>query len=136
MIDNIINYFEQYQDIFIWLGIVSIIMFVASLILVPMFLKKIPVDYFINKDYHKIDISSFSKLIIFILKNTLGIILILAGIIMLITPGQGIIAIIIGLFLMQFRGKYKLERKLVENNITFKTLNWIREKSDKPPFVR
>jgi hypothetical protein len=38
--------------------------------------------------------------------------LLLAGIIMLVTPGQGIISIVLGLFLMEFPGKRKLELKV------------------------
>jgi hypothetical protein len=55
---------------------------------------------------------------------------------MLFTPGQGILAIIVGLFLMEFPGKKRLERKIIENEITFRALNWMREKFKQPPFGR
>ena len=32
---------------------------------------------------------------------------------MLVLPGQGILTILMGLFLMNFPGKYRLERKVV-----------------------
>jgi len=130
------NLFSEYQDIIISISIISGVLFIASIIFIPTFIKKMPVDYFINKSYHQIKINSFKDFIIFSIKNIIGFILVLAGIIMLFTPGQGIISIIIGLFLMQFKGKYKLEKKLINNDISFKALNWIRAKRNKPPFKR
>lgn len=55
---------------------------------------------------------------------------------MLVTPGQGIVTIVLGLFLMEFPGKRKLEVKLIHNDVTFKTLNWLRDKANKPPLKR
>lgn len=136
MIDIILEYIDKYQYIFMWIGIISLIMFIASLFIIPFILKKMPDDYFINEKYHHITLESATEILIFILKNILGVLLILAGIIMLFTPGQGIISIIIGLFLMQFKGKYALENKLIQNDLTFNGLNWIREKSQTPPFKR
>jgi hypothetical protein len=49
-------------------------------------------------------------------------VLLIAGIIMLVTPGQGIISILLGLFLMEFPGKRKLELKLINHEPTFKHL--------------
>ena len=136
MIDFILENINKYQDILIWLGIISIFLFIASLILTPQFIKKMPSDYFINSNYHLIKINSVSQFLVFMLKNITGLALIVAGIIMLFTPGQGIIAIIIGLFLIQFKGKYKLEQKLISNDLTFKTLNWIRTKMGVDNFQR
>ncbi len=55
---------------------------------------------------------------------------------MLVTPGQGIITIFLGLFLMEFPGKRKLELKFIKHNPTFKALNWLRNKAGKSPFTR
>jgi len=48
------------------------------------------------------------RYLVAILRNTLGVVCILAGIIMLMTPGQGILTIILGFSLLQFRGKKKI----------------------------
>jgi hypothetical protein len=136
MIDFITNIYNEYQILFFWLGIMSILTIIASIVLVPLFIKHIPIDYFTNSKYHQIKLNNAYNIAKFILRNILGLLLIIAGIIMLLTPGKGIISIIIGLFLMQFKGKYKLEKKLIQNDATFKTLNWIREKTNKKPFLR
>jgi hypothetical protein len=55
---------------------------------------------------------------------------------MLVTPGQGVISILLGLFLMEFPGKRTLELKFINHTPTYKTLNWLRRKAGKPPFNR
>ena len=52
---------------------------------------------------------------------------------MLVLPGQGLFTIFIGLILSNYPGKYKLERKLISIPSIFKMVNWLRDKSKKPP---
>lgn len=136
MIDFIKNLLIEYEDIMIMLGIISALIFIVSLLMMPWLLGKVPVDYFAPNKPHKIEIKNAWQLILLIIKNLFGFTLLLAGIIMLITPGQGIVSILLGLFLMEFPGRRTLEFKLINNETTFKTLNWLRSKTNKPPFER
>jgi hypothetical protein len=68
-----------------------------------------------------------------ILRNVLGVILILGGLAMLVLPGQGVLAILAGLLLTTFKGKHKLARKIVQKPKVEKALQWIREKAHRPP---
>ena len=67
------------------------------------------------------------------IKNIIGYALILGGLLMLVLPGQGLFTIFIGLILSNYPGKYKLERKLISIPSIFKMVNWLRNKSNKPP---
>lgn len=111
--------------------ILSLMTFVGTLVIVPILIQRLPSDYFTRagqtrraQDKHPV---------LFVLRNLLGVVLVLVGIIMLFVPGQGVLTILIGLSTMQFPGKYKLERKLVSNNSVFRSLNWIRSKAGKAP---
>ena len=136
MLDFIIQATANYHQYFVWVGIVSFVVFVASLLLTPILLGKIPQDYFIHTNQHKVEIKHLGHLIIVISRTIVGFVLLIAGIIMLVTPGQGIISILLGLFLMEFPGKRKLELKLINHEPTFKALNWLRGKANKDPFER
>jgi hypothetical protein len=68
------------------------------------------------------------------LKNLLGLLLVVLGLIMLVTPGQGIVTLLIGLLLMNFPGKYHLERWLVLRPGVLKGLNWLRRRQGQLPF--
>lgn len=118
------------------MGVVSMIIFIVSIVLTPYLLGLIDENYFSELKRRRLIIQNFGHLLIIILKNVFGFVLLITGIIMLITPGQGIIAILLGLFLMEFPGKYQLELKLIAHNPTFKALNWLRNKVGKPPFKR
>ena len=66
-------------------------------------------------------------------KNLMAVLLILAGLAMLLLPGQGLLTLVVGLSLLTFPGKRELIHKIVCQKNVLKTANWLREKADKPP---
>jgi UPF0716 family protein affecting phage T7 exclusion len=68
-----------------------------------------------------------------IAKNIAGGILVIAGIIMLIGPGQGILTILIGLVLMDIPGKRPLEAKLIKRPTVLSAVNKFRARYGKMP---
>ena len=70
-----------------------------------------------------------------IIKNLLGAILFVLGVIMSLpgVPGQGILTILLGLMLLDVPGIRRLERKLVRRPKVFRTINRIRARYHKPP---
>ena len=96
----------------------------------------IPSDYFIKKDVSKFKASNpLMWYLVLLIKNILGYSLIIGGIMMLVLPGQGLFTIIIGLMLSNYPGKYYIEKRFVEIPAIFKSINWLRAKSNKPPIV-
>ena len=69
-----------------------------------------------------------------LLKNLLGAVLVALGVVMLFTPGQGILTLLAGLLLMNFPGKYRLECWLVQRPGVLRGMNWLRERHGEPPF--
>ena len=118
----------------ILLGTISFVIFVFSLISIRWLVALIPSDYFINRDSSKFKITYPSLwLVSIIIKNILGYTLIIGGTLMLFLPGQGLFTIFIGLLLSNYPGKYYLERKLIAMPKIYKTVNWLRKKSNQPP---
>ncbi|MGF1546973.1 MAG: PGPGW domain-containing protein [Thiotrichales bacterium] len=119
-----------------WLGGLSAITFIASVVLIPWLVIGLPTDYFADRQSH---LSRMHRQhptryqLIKIAKNALATLLILAGILMLVLPGQGLLTILIGISISDFPGKYRLERRLVRQPGIFRALNWIRERYHKPP---
>ncbi|MBT4421884.1 MAG: hypothetical protein HOC89_01680 [Candidatus Thioglobus sp.] len=136
MLDQVLTLVSQYEEIFILVGIVSAVVFVATLLLTPYLLGLIPADYFSANYAYQVKRKTLLCLLKTTVKTFVGVLLVLAGIIMLVTPGQGVISIILGIFLMEFPGKRQLEIKFINHNPTFKTLNWLRDKAGKTPFIR
>jgi hypothetical protein len=61
-------------------------------------------------------------------------VLVLLGLVMLVTPGQGILTLLSGLLLMNFPGKYRLEQWLVLRPGILRALNWLRRRRNQPAF--
>jgi hypothetical protein len=70
-----------------------------------------------------------------IIKIIAGLCLLVLGLLMLVLPGQGLITMLIGLSLLPFPGKAKMEQNLLARKSVRSTLNWIRRKANKSPFI-
>ena len=127
---------QNLSSILSWLAICSLFIFFFSILAINFVIKIIPVDYF---DSTKRELSPFKTsnsiiwLIFFIIKNIMGYLLILGGILMLVLPGQGLLTILLGLIFSDYPGKYKLEKKLITIKPIYRYINWVRKKSDIEP---
>ena len=132
---DMLEWVKQHDDIVLALGIFSIVCFVASLVAIPILVARIPQDYFAHRRRHRQRSARHPVIAaaVVVLKNLTGAVLVLAGIAMLVLPGQGILTILMGLLVMDFPGKFALERRLIRQPAVLHSLNWIREKAQKPP---
>jgi hypothetical protein len=64
-----------------------------------------------------------------IIKNLLGVILLFAGLVMLLVPGQGLLTIAVALILLDFPGKLRFERWLATRPPVWRSLNWLRKRA-------
>ena len=119
------------------LAFVSIITFMVSLFAIPWIISKMPEDYFSSEQRHSAyqNYHPLIYLLFRILKNIVAIIFIIAGFIMLFTPGQGLLTILVGLGLSDFPRKFALERRIVRNKKIFNGLNWMRKRTGAVPLI-
>ncbi len=106
-----------------------------SAFLVGIVLVKVPANYF-SSHYQRDFLPNSPWLTRWgavIAKNIAGVILILAGIVMLIGPGQGILTILIGLVLLDIPGKRPFEARLIKRPAVLTAVNNLRERYHKPP---
>ena len=115
----------------------SLLAMIATVIAVPWVVIRLPQDYFSRAQrspWRESATESVLEKFLGVLKNILGAVLVLLGAVMLITPGQGLLTLLAGLLLMNFPGKYKLERWLVARPGILRALNWLRRRRNQPPF--
>lgn len=120
------------------LAVVSVITFVATLLIVPWLIVRLPSDYFVRDQRPPTVLRKRHPVIritLLILKNLLGAILVLGGIAMLVMPGQGLLTIVLGLTLINFPGKYRLERWLIRRRSIHRSINWLRRKRGQRPIL-
>ena len=132
------DFIHDHENVFLWLTLGSFIGFIASILLIPWIVTKIPSDYFTHPKRQKYLWCNQPKIVRFVfilLKNILGVIFIIGGISMLLLPGQGILTILIGLIIMDFPYKYKVEIWIIKHPFVLRTMNKLRSKVKQPPLV-
>ena len=125
------------QPLLGWLAVLSLFTFVLSLVIIPWVVGKLPQDCFLKLDQNDkpTNLPSIGSVIITILSNSLGLLLVLAGIAMLFLPGQGLLTILLGTLLISFPGKKKLIGTLIHQPRIQRSMDWLREKRGKSPFL-
>ncbi len=129
------EWLSEYQALFTWMAIISAFTFIVSLLTLPWLVARIPSDYFCHQKRHPAALKQnhpILRVMILVGKNCLGWVLLLGGIIMLFIPGQGLLTIAMGLLLMDYPGKFSLERKLASKPKVLNGLNWLRAKANAP----
>lgn len=120
-------------------ALLFLVTFTASLAIVSFIMVKIPPDYF--HEGRPRDLWGNRHPIVRFLgilgKNVLGLLLVVLGVLMSIpgVPGQGILTILLGIMLLDFPGKRKLEHQLVSRPQVLKTINKLRHRFGKPNLV-
>lgn len=118
-----------------WIAAVSLLMLVFGALAVPWLVCRLPSDYFQSEQRrrmsHRGPVTPTYWLWV-VARNLLGAALILLGLIMFVTPGQGVLTLFAGLWLTNFPGKYRLERRLVSMPGVLRAINWIRERRGHP----
>ena len=125
------------EQLFLWGTALSGVAFVATIIGVPWVVARLPSDYFNQPNrslWRALNSEPLYALVLGGLKNLLGAVLLLLGAVMLVTPGQGLLTLIAGMLLMNFPGKFQLERWLVGQPGVMRGLNWLRNRHGEPPF--
>ena len=125
------------KEMLVTLGILSVVFFLATLIAIPVVLVKLPEDYFDERRPRSWlrNRHPAVRAVAYTLKNIIGAVFLIAGLAMIVLPGQGVLTILIGISLMDFPGKRKLERRIVGQPTVLRGINKIREKFNRPPLV-
>ncbi len=124
------------QNTIWWMVGASILTFLAFLIIIPILVVRIPADYFSHGKYHKklwANHHLVLRMVLLIGKNILGSIFLLAGILMLVLPGQGLLTVLAGIMLLDFPRRHRLVRWIVARPQVLETLNWIRRRAGRSP---
>ncbi len=118
---------------------ISVGTFVGSILLSLFVLVKLPENYFHSSHERQFWTGRHLALRVcgIIAKNLLGLVLVVLGVVMSLpgVPGQGVLTILLGVMLLDFPGKRRLEQKLVSRPKVFRVINRLRARFGKPPLI-
>ncbi len=138
------EWLSQFWESLTWgkvgLGVgLFVLSFGLSLLSIAIVMVKIPENYF--SSHYQRDFMPNSSFFVrwgaVILKNFLGVILILVGIVLSLpgVPGQGLLTILLGLIMLDIPGKRPLEAKIIQRPAVLSAINNLRAKYNKPPLI-
>jgi hypothetical protein len=133
---EIFEWIRSHPGVMWSLGVSSVVTFFGTLVAIPVLVVRIPADYFEGERREFWSWGGEHPVMrrgLRFLKSALGVVFIIAGLAMLVLPGQGILTIFVGLMLINFPGKYQFERWLVTRRPVSRSINWLRHRAHKPP---
>ena len=129
-----IDWIREHDWLLFWGGVASLVMFVGTLAVIPVIITRMGEDYFMpDRRRTFADLHPVLRIVGLFLKNLLGLVLVLMGVIMIFIPGQGLLTILLGLGLLDFPGKRGAELRLIRYPPVRRSIDWIRKKASRPP---
>jgi hypothetical protein len=124
------------QNVLGGLFVLSAILFLVCLVAMPVLIARMRPDHFLDPDPPEDSWRGQHPVVRWVgkgVKNLLGLVLVLAGLAMLVLPGQGIITILVGISLLDFPGRRALELRIVRQRHVLQAVQWIRRRAGQPP---
>lgn len=116
---------------------IFVVTFSVSLGIVSLVLVKLPADHFRKNHKEKFwaGRSPVLRIAAVVGKNILGWFLVAVGIVLSLpgVPGQGLLTILLGVMLVDFPGKHRLEQKLLHRPSIKNSINKLRARFGKRP---
>ena len=135
MTELMIVWLMQYQEVFVWIGLISFLTFLFGLLLMPFVIMRLPEDYFLspqNGDQTSTVLRDSSTLFL-VFKNLMGGVLLCLGVVMLFLPGPGLMGALIGLSLVDIPGKRWVLGRILNISGLRSAINGLRGKRGRPP---
>lgn len=131
MLQEILDYASGHRAALMWVSGLSAAMFLGSLLLVPKLIAIAPADFFTREAPPR---RGIGRMLLKLLRNLIGWVLLLAGIAMLLLPGQGLLMVLLALSLLDLPKKRALVRQIVRRPPVWRALCYFRERANEPPF--
>ena len=134
-VEAMVMWLQSHESVLEWAVLLSLIMMAATLFAVPLIIVRLPSGYLNEEGNQLSEIPPIRRRPYLIVKNIIGAILVLAGVAMLILPGQGLLTLTVGLGLMNFPGKRRLIRRIILRRRVLQTINRLRAGANKEPIA-
>lgn len=136
MFDYLAEFFSGLTWRTVLIGILLFVgTFLVNLGIVSFILVKLPKDHFKNDKSKNVTGSNATVRVLKVIgKNVAGWLLIALGIVLSVpgVPGQGLLTVLLGVMLVDFPGKHRLEQKLLSRPGIINAINGLRGRFGKP----
>lgn len=136
--EAVLEFVRAHEELLVRIGTASLLLLVVTAMALPFVVANLPEDYFVRRRRavaRRERKYPWLWRLVAVAQNALGAIFVLAGILMLVLPGQGILTILIGLAITNFPGKYAVERAIIRQEAVRRALNKMRAVAGRPPLI-
>lgn len=114
-----------------------VVTFAASSAVAAFVIVKMPANYFHSSHGREFLTESHPTLrwAGIVVKNLVGLLLVILGVVMTVAPGPGVLTILLGVTLLDFPGKRRLELKLVRRPAVRHAIDRVRARFGQPPLL-
>lgn len=123
------DWLDDHSGLVVTLTAASVALLVLSILAVPILVARLPEDYLLEAEGR----TRPSHPALRVVRAIGGGILLLAGIAMLVLPGQGLLTIAASLAILEFPGRRRLVTALFRRRIVARVIRSIRRRSGRPP---
>ena len=136
MFDSLADFFSglTWRSVLLWV-LIFVGTFFINLGIVSFILVKLPRDHFKSDKSKRVTGSNATVRVLKVIgKNVAGVLLIALGVVLSLpgVPGQGLLTVLLGVMLVDFPGKDRLEQKLLSKPSIINTINRLRGRFGKP----
>lgn len=132
---ELLDWLSGHGEALAWLGLASALMLVLSVLGLPWVLAALPADWFVRESAPSLEQHPFLRASLTLLRNVFGWLLVLAGLAMLVLPGQGLLTIFLGLALVDLPHKRRFERALLRRKGIRSAVDQLRRKRGAAPLI-
>lgn len=144
MIDAARDFLHTHDTLLAWLAWGSGALLLASLLTLPAIAVALPADFIQrveagwtrtlpDDDWRRRHPAL--RWLLRVVKNAAGAILAVAGLAMLVLPGQGLVTLAVALLLLDLPGKRRLERRIIGSRRLINPINRLRRRMHRPPLI-
>ena len=133
MFESLVGFVDRYG---VWLAAGSLASLIIGILTLPFLVTRIPADYFSYEHRRRVMLrrgNPIGRFLLFSIKNAVGAVLAVAGVLMLVLPGQGLLTLAAGLMIMNYPGKYAIEQWLIMRPLVLPAINKLRARYEVPP---
>jgi hypothetical protein len=115
------------------LALLSAFSAAGGLLLMPWLIVRLPADYFSSDEKPVVGGHPYLGAVFRIGKNMLGALFLIVGLMLVVLPGPGVLAMLVGIGLLDFPGRRRLIGAVVRRKSVLGPVNIMRRRAGAPP---
>ncbi len=138
LFDAIVEGFQSHTALAGAIALVSVLVVVVYAAVMFGAVSRVSSDYFVSREPAASTWRRRHPVVRFlghVVKNVIGVLLLIIGLAMLVLPGQGLLTIVVALMLLDFPGKRRLTLRILRERHVRSAIDWMRARAGQPPLI-